>query len=622
MFRQKRKKMQRREGSSQYERRLNIIISLIFLFGGLIILRLFVLQIIDHSFYSALASGQHEVFTKLFPVRGEVFVQDYMAFDSIYKGELNNGYVPEMPIFPYALNKEFNLVYAVPKEIENPEQTAEKISELLFEPREQKEDEEDIAYEANMVLAKDNYKQELVELFSKESDPYEPIKHKVEDEIVDKIREFNLKGIYWTDETFRLYPEDDISAHVMGFVGFEDHTKKGKYGIEGYWEQELAGLQGEMEVERDAFGRWITLTEKKVKQAQDGADIILTIDRNIQFFACNQLYKDALRHGADAGSVIIMEVDTGKILAMCSYPEFDPNNYEKVKNISDFNNRAIFNQYEPGSIFKPITMAAAIDSGKVEPSTTYEDTGEVKIDKYTIKNSDEQAHGICTMTDVLELSLNTGAIFAMRQAGPQIFKKYIKDFGFGALTGIKLETEVSGNISSLEKSNEVYFATASYGQGITATPLQMVAAFNAIANKGKLMKPYIVEEVIDYNGEVEKYKPKEVGQVISEHTANLLSGMLVAVVKSGHAYKAGVDGYYVAGKTGTAQVADPETGKYFENVTIHSFVGFAPVDNPRFTMIVRLDHPRSVPYAADSAAPLFGEIAKFLLTYFAVPTEY
>lgn len=622
MFGRKRKKIQRGRESSQCERRLNIIISLIFLFGGLVILRLFVLQIIDHSFYSALASGQHEVFTKLFPVRGEVFVQDYMGFDSIYKGELNNGYVPEMPIFPYALNKEFNLIYAVPKEIEDPRGAAEKLSELLFEPREQKEDEEDITYDANMVLAKDMYKEELTQIFLKENDPYEPVKHKVEDEIVNKIKEYNLKGIYWTNETFRLYPEDDISGHVVGFVGFEGNTKKGKYGIEGYWEQELAGIQGEMEVERDAFGRWITLTEKKVQQAQDGSDIILTIDRNIQFFACNQLYIDALKHGADAGSVIVMDVPTGKILAMCSYPEFDPNKYEKVKNISDYNNQAIFSQYEPGSVFKAITMAAALDSGKVEPNTTFEDTGEVKIDKYTIKNSDEKAHGICSMTNILELSLNTGAIFAMRQAGPQVFKKYVKDFGFGALTGIKLETEVPGNISSLDKSNEVYFATASYGQGITVTPLQMVAAFNAIANKGKLMKPYIVEEIVNYEGEDEKFKPKEVGQVISEHTANLLSGMLVAVVKNGYGKRAGVDGYYVAGKTGTAQVADPESGKYYEDVTIHSFVGFAPVDNPRFTMIVRLDNPKSAPFAESTATPLFGEIAKFILTYFSVPTEY
>lgn len=610
----------KKEKPNLYQQRLSIIISIIFIFGGLIIFRLFYLQIINHSFYAALASDQHEVFTKLFPKRGEIFVQDYMAKDSIYTGELNGGYIPKFPIYPYALNKDFKSVYAVPKEIKDPKDVSEKLTEFFFEPREKEKDESDETYQANMVIAKDDFKIKLEERLSKPDDPYEPIKQKVDDDTIEKIRQLNFPGIYFADETFRFYPEGNIGSNIIGFLSNEGNIKKGSYGIEGYWNKELTGQSGEMEVERDAFGRWITLTEKKMTQAQDGTDIIMTIDRNIEYFACSVLNREALRHGADSGSVVILDPPTGKILAICSYPDFDPNNYGKTKDLNSFNDQAVYGQYEPGSIFKPLTMAAALDTGVVEPQTTYNDPGEEKISGFTIKNFDDKSHGVCTMTQVLEQSLNTGVIFAMRKTGMDVFQKYIKNFGIGTMTNIQIEKEMPGSINSLNNKNEIYYATASFGQGIMTTPLQMVAAFNAIANKGKLMQPYIIEETVNSEGEVKKYEPKEIRQVISEHTANILSGMMVSVIENGHAKKAKIDGYYMAGKTGTAQLAEPGTGRY-SGKTIHSFGGFAPVDNPRFTMLVRIDNPKDVQYAEGSALPAFREIAQFLLNYFQVPTE-
>jgi len=269
-------------------------------------------------------------------------------------------------------------------------------------------------------------------------------------------------------------------------------------------------------------------------------------------------------------------------------------------------------------------MAMALDQEKVTPETTYNDTGRVVIAKYNIENSDRKSNGVQTMTNVLEKSLNTGVIFAMRKIGSDKFKEYVKFFGFGEKTGIELEGESGGDMKNLvkEKGNkELYAATASFGQGIAVTPLQMVNAFAAIANGGILMKPYVVQKIIKNDGSIVETQPRQMRRVISEKTAMLLGGMLVNVVENGHGQRAGVKGYYVAGKTGTAQIPKKNGRGYEERAHIGSFAGFAPANNPRFTMLVRIDHPRDVEWAESSAAPLFGEIAEFILNYWQVPAE-
>ena len=266
-------------------------------------------------------------------------------------------------------------------------------------------------------------------------------------------------------------------------------------------------------------------------------------------------------------------------------------------------------------------MAMGLDTGKITPQTTYIDTGKVRIASYTIQNSDGKANGKQAMTDVLDKSLNTGVIFIERKVGLDNFRKYVKDFGFGMLTGIELDTETTGNISALNTKNEIYFATSSFGQGITVTPLQMVLAYAAIANGGRMMQPYIVHKILKPDGNVIETKSKEIRRVISEHSAAILSGMLVSVVREGHGKRAGVKGYYVAGKTGTAQVPRKDGKGYEKNTSIGSFAGFAPVDNPRFAMLVKIDHPRDVEWAESSAAPLFGDLAQFLLSYYEVPPD-
>jgi len=343
--------------------------------------------------------------------------------------------------------------------------------------------------------------------------------------------------------------------------------------------------------------------------------------------ACNKLAEAASRHGADGGSVVVIEPSTGAILAMCSWPDYDPNNYTDVKDINIYNNPAVFEQYEPGSVFKVITTAAGIDSGKISPETYYQDKGFVIIEGWPkpIKNSDFESfggHGQVNMMTMLELSLNTGAIFAMQKTGIHEFADYVGKFGFGEKTGIELETEAVGNINSLRADNirPVEAATASFGQGITVTPLQMTSAFAAIVNNGILMQPHLVKEVISPNGNKVKTEPREIRRVISERAALLVTGMMVSVVENGHSKQAGVEGYFIGGKTGTAQVADKER-KGYSAKTIHSFIGFGPVDDPKFVMLVKLDDPKDARFAESSAAPLFRQIAEFILNYYQVPKE-
>lgn len=559
--------------------RLTILALIIFILAFLILLKLIKLQIFDHRYYSALAKDQQEFFSELIPNRGEIFINE----------------INENKVYPLATNRQYYLMYAIPTQVTKPQEISELIAKMF--PVDQ---------------------EKIFKQLIKENDVYEPLVHKLNDQQKAEIEKLNLVGIKFMEENWRYYPEKNLASQILGFVGYQGDERVGRYGLEGYFEKELAGQKGATNFTRDALGRLIPVADNNFQPAQDGVDLVLTLNRSIQYIACSALEKTVLRHGADEGTVIVMDPKTGAILAMCNYPDFDPNEYNKVKDPNYYNDSAIFKAYEPGSIFKPITMAAALDLGRLTPETTYEDTGEVKIAGFTINNYDKKAHGIKTMTQVLEESLNTGAIFASQKVGNELFKKYVKDFGFGKTTGITLKTEVSGNISSLGKG-DVYTATASFGQGITATSLQMVAAYGVFANEGKLMKPYLVAEERFADGRVIKTEPEVIRQVISPKTALTISGMLASVVKNGHAKGAQIEGYYVAGKTGTAQIANPVTGEYYPDQTNQTFVGFAPLDDPCFVVLTKIVNPKGVSFAEGTAIPLFHEIGQFLVNYLHLP---
>jgi len=651
----------RRKQDYEYNNRINIIIAIIFLLALSIVYRLYFLQVANYDYYIAMASDQHQIFSKLNPNRGKIFIK--------------NGTEEGSEVYPIASNKELALVYAVPKDIKDPYQTADKLYKIFFKEDVEKEIDEffeeknridisealsDLAFlnenelldkkneiierqkllmqdeeyrefvevkrEAEINLKKEKIINDLRERLSRDNDPYEPIKDLIDEEKLAELELENIEGVSYIMKMSRYYTED-MASHISGFVGFSGDKRKGLYGLEGFFDEELSGMSGIIRAERDATGKPIIVNNMDYSKAINGSDLYLTIDKTIQYTACKMLEESVLRHGADGGTVIIMKPSTGEIISMCSFPDYNPNLYSEVEDSNVYNNPAIFDQYEPGSVFKAITMAASMEEGAITPKTIFNDKGSVMIEGWPkpIKNSDFETHGghgWVDMTTVLSKSLNTGTIFAMEKMGYDKFSKYVRNFGFGEKTGIELETEAPGNIYNLnrKKSRPVEIAVASFGQGISVTPLQMVNSFSAIANGGKLMKPYLVKEIVAPDGTRNITNPKEIRRVISEKTATLLTGMLVQVVEGGHAKHASVDGYYVAGKTGTAQVADRKKKGYGDK-TIHTFVGFSPVENPQFVMLVKLDDPKDVMYSASSAAPLFGDIAEFILNHWQVTKE-
>lgn len=675
--------------------RINIVLAIIFLFTLVIILRLYNLQIVQHDFYSAIASGQHQTSSILTPERGQIFMTDSGSNES--------------KLYPFATNKNFALVFVIPKEISpkdwqtmaeklyiifDKETIEEEVIESL-EYNDQRELSNELAYINNLDISDEekiikragtvrrrqaakldsewleirklkieseteSEKDEIIEKYlrkiRKENDPYEPIEHKVSGEKLLELYAligsndektidinnldiknskvifkdtgdiFNITGLSHSMEAYRYYPENNIGSHLLGFVSLYNGKKVGNYGLEEFFNEELFGKYGSIKAEKGASGSVVIINDREYNKSKKGSDLLLTIDRSIQYTICNKLEKAIDTYNADSGSVVIVEPKTGAIISMCSFPDFDPNNYNDVDGLEVYNNPAIFSQYEPGSVFKTITLAIALDKGKITPYTTYNDKGSIMIEGWNkpIKNADFErkgGHGVVTMNTVLEESLNTGAIFAMLQVGADIFSEYVQNFGFGEKTGIELGSESAGNIDNLLRRNirKIDAATSSFGQGIAVTPLQMTMSYAAIANKGVLVKPYIVKEIISGDDSL-VIQPRTIRQVISEETASQISAMLVNVVDGGHAKKAGVDGYYVGGKTGTAQIPSKQGG-YEEYKFIHTFVGMAPIDDPKFVMLVKLDNPKGIKYSSDTAAPLFGEIADFLLRYYQVSKD-
>ncbi|KKR49098.1 MAG: Peptidoglycan glycosyltransferase [Candidatus Magasanikbacteria bacterium GW2011_GWC2_40_17] len=574
----------KKKNPNSNDARLSIIKYSAGVFLFLIVLKLFLLQVVNYDLYAKAAENRHNLFLDLLPKRGQIYFKDLKKQD--YSA-------------PAALNRDVYTVVADPKIITENFKDKNFLIETLSKKLE--------------ISAK-----EIEEKISKEKSRYEIIKKKVSDEVVEQLKLENLKGIVFERVPARYYPEKNLASQELGYLGYDDSgIPKGFYGLEGYLNNLLSGEAGFLSTERDARGGWLTLLPRTEKSAVDGANLYLTIDRTIEYVACAALKDGIEKYQAKGGTVIIMNPQNGALLAMCNEPDFDPNDYGSAEDLRLFNNDAIFTPYEPGSVFKVITMAAALDLGKVTPNTTFVDTGALQFGPHIIRNAASKVYGEQTMTGVLKESINTGAVFAAQKVGLENFKKYVKDFGFGVLTGIEMDKETPGSIASLSDKSDIYLATASFGQGITATPLQLVSSYAAIANKGRLYKPYIVEETRYADGHLDKTSPRLIRQVISERAARLLSGMMTIVVKEGHGRAANVPGYYIAGKTGTAQIPGPG-GKYIEGSTNQTFIGFGPVDNPQFVMLVKYVEP-NVLYAESSAVPTFGEIAKFLVQYLEIP---
>lgn len=506
-----------------------------------LILNIYDLQITKGSIYAAKAASQSRGVSYLNSTRGTIFFRDK-----------NGNEVPAV------FNRQFPVIYAVPKEIEDAAEAAGNLAAILNLP-------------ADQIKAK----------FSKPKDEYELLVSKASAKQVDEVRDLRIKGIYVDSEYFRFYPFATIASHLLGFLSptGDTGTLTGKYGLESYFDDSLAR-----------------------------EDLHLTIDRDIQTQAEKILKNLMDKYGAEGGSVIVQEPKTGKILAMGSFPAFDPNEYAKSP-IKNFLNPAIQSLYEPGSVFKVLTMAAGIDSGKITPDTTFYDSGELKLSGKVIKNWDGKAHGKISMTGVIEQSVNTGAAFAERTTGHDIFYNYLLKFGLNDLSGISLPGELAGNLNNLKTSTrDINFATAAFGQGVSVTPLQLINAISAIANGGVLMRPHLINDT----------PAEELGRVISEETAGKVSEMMISAVDKAEVAK--INGYRIAGKTGTAQMADLVRGGYGTDY-IHSYVGFGPVSDPKFTILMKIDKPKGVGLAGSTVVPAFRELAQFIINYYNIPAD-
>ncbi len=526
-------------------------------------------------------------------------------------------------------------------------------------------DEQQVAEELSPVI--NIPESDIREYLKRTVKRYVEITNKIEPDISTKILELKenpkyrdvLRGVQLRDEQWRYYPERSLAAQVLGFV---NATGRGQYGIEGRFDQDLAGKEGVIFGATNTRGQQILGKDSQISRAYDGADIVLSLDRVIQGQVEKILAEDTSQFLADSGQVIVVEPKTGRILAMAHYPTFDPNEFQKafaqyeidperesldredpgfnqrIPTIKDpeqgkffryfntwgprvFRNKIVADTYEPGSVMKAVTMAAAINANEVTPQTTFNDNGPIEVDEFKIRNSDKVYAGVTSMISVLSRSLNTGIAFITQKMGAQLLYEYLKNFGFGQYTFIELDGEAEGKMEFWEKWTPSELVTRGFGQGITATPLQMVMAFSALANGGYLMKPLLVEEILYPDGTSKKFHTEVVRRVISNDTYNTVKAMLLHTVNKGIARGAGVWGYSVMGKTGTSQTY--KNGKALEGAgtTITSFAGFGPIQEPAFVILVKYDHPKSSQWGSETAAVTFRKVAQFLFQHLGIPPD-
>lgn len=536
--------------------------------GMLLVGQLVRWQIIEHPRFVALAEAEHQNEWVIPPRRGEI--RDH------------TGHLLAADVIQYDIS-------ASPKIMSDPYATADRLYRLLGMSRD-----------------------EVVKLLTSDS-TWVPIAKAAPQAVGETIIEWDIIGLLAEPHAKRVYPEGDLAAHLLGFV---NNNGNGFYGVEGYYDDILRGRAGLQTGERSPFGEIIPLGASRYVPPVSGATLYLTIDRGVQRLIERELEAAVAQYGAQGGSVVVLQPKTGAILGMASYPAYDPNNY----NASDdhlFFDPVVSQQYEPGSVFKIISMAAGLDAGVVGPMGTIYDGGSIEVGGRVIYNWDRQGHGTVDMTEVLAQSLNVGIAQVAVALGKDRFYTYLKRFGFGRLTEVDLSSEGPGTLKTPKEADwhESDLGTNSFGQGIAVTPLQIAAAVAAVANDGMLIKPYIVQKIVDSERELE-VKPIVVRRAVSQETATTLTGMLVEALKRANS-EALVPGYEVAGKTGTAEI--PVPGGYHPTLTLGSFAGYLPAADPQVLVLVIIDRPTTSRWGNTTAAPTFKRIAEQLVVMLNIP---
>jgi len=559
---------------------LNFVFVLIVLFAVAIISRLFFLQILEHKHFQAQALGQQVGFSNITGARGQIF--SIVSQDT--RGKEGIGDTKSL-----AVNKDSWAILISVENIKDKQVFAQKLSEVVRLTE-----------------------LEITEILNKEKS-YAIIKENLTSEELSKVKNLGLEGLNWQNNLRRIYPQGEFLGQAIGFLGGEG---SGQYGLEGYYDDILKGKDG---IKEERSGLEIIFSSEK-EISLNGSDLYLTIDYNIQFQAESLLKKAKENLDIEAGQIIVLKPSSGRVLAVADFPCFNPNYYYEQSNLEIFQSGAVQKLFEPGSIMKPFTMASAINEGKISPESVYTDTGSVTLSTKTIRNFNNKIYGEQTMTQVLENSINTGAVYAQQQIGNKTFFKYVEKFGFTQKTGIDIQGEVYSRNENLKNGPDINFATAAFGQGVEATPMQIVRAFSAIANGGFLPKPYVVEKIVNGADKLQTL-PENSNSVISAETAAKITSMLVSVMENGFDKLGKIPGYYLAGKTGTAQVPLKNKKGYDENKTIQSFMGFGPAYNPEFLILIKLDNPK-VSASSLSALPVFKELAQYIINYWKIPPDY
>lgn len=580
--------------------RISVIAACFFTCAFLIIARLFYWQIIMGNDLSTQASNQRQSISKQKPIRGSILASDG---------------------FPLAINKEGYLLWANPKEAtQEPQLVAQALAPILA-PNWQ---EIKIASDSSQAEIDDLLETEqkntynfLLSQLSKKDLVWVLLNKKTTKEEKAQIDNLKFEGLYFDEEAIRIYPEASMAASTIGFLGQDEHGDSlGYFGLEGFYELDLTGRIGILKQEKDALFRPIPIGKFWAQKKKDGRHLQLYLDRTIQFLVEEKLKSAVDRYQAKSGTAVIMNPKTGGIIAIASYPSFNPN-YFYTYDPGSYIDPIVSLAYEPGSTFKVLNMAAALEENLITPETQCDICGEAfKIDKYTIRTWNDKYYPNSTMTEVLAHSDNVGMVYVAKKLGLEKFIKYLDLFGIGQKTNIDLQGEIAPSLR--QNWSEVDLYTASFGQGLLVTPIQILTAVSAIANDGQLMMPRIVNKFIE-SGKDYDIKTKAVRQVISKNTADILTEMMVAAVDYGDAKWVVPDGYRIAGKTGTAQIS--VGGEYDERKTIASFVGFAPADDPAFVMLTIIQEPLTSEWGSETAAPLFFDIAKKLFVYLGIPAE-
>jgi len=471
---------------------------------------------------------------------------------------------------------------------------------------------------------------------AKKGDPFEVLLNRVDKNDALKIRSLikDNSGIILVPEGWRFYPAKNLAAHILGFVGYEGNELKGRYGVENYYDEYLSGK--EKTAGGSVFHSLLDFGERVFSNYElGGSSLVLTIEPMLQAVLETNLEKVLSEYNGLLAAGVILNPQDGRILALAAKPDFDVNDYRNTKDISVFNNPITQNIYEVGSIFKPLTLAAALNEGAISPETKYYDSGYVVLSGRRIENYDGKARGEVNMQQVLNQSLNTGAVFAMQSLGKSKFKDYVIKYGLNLKTGIDLPGEVSGKIDNLNSKRDIEFATASFGQGVAVTPIEFAVAAASLGNGGKIIKPYVVDRIILNSEESEneagkkdgnersvlKTEPRIIGESLKKETSEKISAMLTHVVDDallGGTVK--MEHYSIGAKTGTAQRIKGTEKGYSEDY-LHTFFGYAPSFDPKFLIVLFLERPEGVKYASHSLTPAFMEIMKFIINYYEIPPD-